>query len=348
MKTHMNKRAYLCRPATECVVALVLMAATVPSAFGIAITTADGTGGDATIKESAPDTNYDRDFLEVRHNKYWSRKAYLRWDTSVLNSTSVTNASMSVMAALVQAVPVDMDVYGLNDGNAGESWSESTITWNNAPGNDTSGNDLLFGQVTFLGTLTAPIGTVEGDILSFSSPDLANFINADTDGQVTLILVNNSFANIQDDYSVQLMRKENTDTYSGTGLSYAPTLDLDLDLILGDFNGDNDVNIIDYNIMKAHWLSTGNPLNQNGEVTGDGVVDIADFLEFRENLFSGSASLLSNAIPEPGAGTAGGGDSRRHAVSSAWRNRRLIPSATVGHSLKMRGVVDAIRFGPIL
>ena len=189
------------------------------------ITTADGTGGDALVKQDAPTTNYDQDYLEVRHNKYYSRHTYLRWDLSTLSGTA-TDASMKVMVAFAQSIPVDMAVYGLNDGNAGESWTESTITWNNAPGNDTAVHDLLAGEVTLLGTLSAPVGTVAGDILTFSTPDLVNFINADTDDQVTIILVNDSFTGGSADYSAQLMRKESTDTLPSTGLSYAPTLEI--------------------------------------------------------------------------------------------------------------------------
>ena len=76
----------------------------------------------------------------------------------------------------------------------------------------------------------------------------------------------------------------------------------------GDFNGDGNVTTADFDIMKANWKSSGNDLNINGELTGpggvpDGIVDIYDFKEFKENLFVGpaSASALASAVPEPGA-----------------------------------------------
>ena len=77
---------------------------------------------------------------------------------------------------------------------------------------------------------------------------------------------------------------------------------------IGDFNGDGNVTIADFNIMKANWRSTDNILNKNGELTGpggvhDGIVDILDFQEFKEHLFPGGASAfasaLASAVPEP-------------------------------------------------
>jgi len=69
--------------------------------------------------------------------------------------------------------------------------------------------------------------------------------------------------------------------------------------VLGDFSGDGLVNTVDYDIMRANWLSTGNELNVNGEVTGDGIVDLADFREFKNSLFVGPLSASLSQIPEP-------------------------------------------------
>ena len=72
---------------------------------------------------------------------------------------------------------------------------------------------------------------------------------------------------------------------------------------LGDFNKDGNVTTADYDIMKSNWLTdnngTGWALNENGEVTGDGLVFLEDFALFKETLFMGPASALGSAIPEP-------------------------------------------------
>ena len=60
--------------------------------------------------------------------------------------------------------------------------------------------------------------------------------------------------------------------------------------LLGDFDNDGEVTLTDYGIMRAHWLSTDNLLNENGEVTGDGVVNLDDFNEFKRNLFVASGA----------------------------------------------------------
>jgi len=199
-------------------------------AFGAAITTGDGGGADAWISSAHGNSSFDPQcadcFLETRHTKWGSRHTYLRWDLSELSGV-VTNANMKIMVGFAQTstVDVNMAVWGLNDGHAGEGWGESTTTWNNAPGNDTTTHSLIASQVTQLGTLTASSGIAAGDILAFSSAALDSFINADTDDQVTLILTNLDDPSLET--SVQLMEKETPDTIvPSTGLTYAPTLDL--------------------------------------------------------------------------------------------------------------------------
>jgi len=208
----------------KCMVVVAGLVVAAPALGTTIITTADGSGGDADIRDTAPNTNYDQPYMEVRHNKFAIRHGYLRWDLSSLSGTA-TSVEMSIMVAFAQNVPANVDIYGLNDGNPGEGWTENTITWNNAPGNDTSGNDPLPAEVTYLGTMTAGVGTAAGNILTFSNAALTNLINADTDNQVTLILVNPDPTG--DDTSVQFMRKEDTDTLPSTGLTYAATLTIE-------------------------------------------------------------------------------------------------------------------------
>lgn len=67
---------------------------------------------------------------------------------------------------------------------------------------------------------------------------------------------------------------------------------------LGDFNQDTKVDSIDFGIMKSNWLTTGHDLNENGEVTGDGLVSLKDFALFKDQLYTGPLSALG-IVPEP-------------------------------------------------
>ena len=70
---------------------------------------------------------------------------------------------------------------------------------------------------------------------------------------------------------------------------------------LGDFDENGSVGLEDFVIMKNNWASIGNLFNTNGEVTGDGVVTVADYALFKNQLFPGGAEAFALAIatPEP-------------------------------------------------
>ena len=69
----------------------------------------------------------------------------------------------------------------------------------------------------------------------------------------------------------------------------------------GDFNGDGNVTTADYDILKANWLSAVSPY-ADGDVTGDGIVNLYDFAKFKNELFPGGAAAFAAAtgLPEPG------------------------------------------------
>jgi hypothetical protein len=77
----------------------------------------------------------------------------------------------------------------LNDGDAGESWSESGITWNNAPANVTaSGSGLDPARVTYLGSMVTQGRLEAGAPVSLASAALDAFLRADTDGKVSFVI----------------------------------------------------------------------------------------------------------------------------------------------------------------
>lgn len=124
-----------------------------------------------------------------------TRKGYVRFDTSSISST-VTAASFDLVVSLIDAGIGDNDqvlnVYGLTD-ETQDGWDPGTLSWNTAPGNDTASKfeadpteTTLLGTITldFNGDKAAPVGTV----VSLNETSLVNFLNADTNGQVTFII----------------------------------------------------------------------------------------------------------------------------------------------------------------
>ena len=88
-----------------------------------------------------------------------------------------------------------LQLYGLNDGTAGEDWDENTITYDNAPTIPGDGNaatqDLDTTNLTLLATFH-----VEGSGVSTHwNPAILSFLQADTDGRVTFVLYQNEDGN---------------------------------------------------------------------------------------------------------------------------------------------------------
>ena len=123
------------------------------------------------------------------------RKSYIRFDLTGQDINSTPNASLqfAVSSAWIDATP--LQVYGLKNADAGESWSESTITWNNAPANTTSSGDgLVSSRVTLLGTLAVTGSQPLGQMLELRSAALDTFLLGDADDKVTFIVTRASTA----------------------------------------------------------------------------------------------------------------------------------------------------------
>lgn len=154
-----------------------------------------------------------------------TRKGYLRFDVSgVPNRILDAQLQLEVTLNNNGGSPLDptpkeyvVNVFGLNDG-VNDAWVETNsqqnvsgptppnpLTWENAPGNNTANNDLIAGDVTLLGQFVVPAINPDQSndpvIVSFSNfqsdtPDgFADFLNADQDGLVTLILTREGGSN---------------------------------------------------------------------------------------------------------------------------------------------------------
>jgi len=78
-------------------------------------------------------------------------------------------------------------VFGLTDESL-DHWDEETIRWNNAPANRPGGLDLDETRVVRLGTFEIVQGELSGT-RSIEGSALAEFLNRDTNGMATFIVV---------------------------------------------------------------------------------------------------------------------------------------------------------------
>ncbi|MFM2170855.1 MAG: hypothetical protein RI957_1084 [Verrucomicrobiota bacterium] len=146
---------------------------------GASASTNFGTATQLVVKSATTTDNY--------------RKAYIRFDLTGQDPQSTPNAALQFVVASAWDDATPWQVYGLKNADAGESWVESSITWNNAPANTTTtGDGLVSSRVTLLGTLAVTGTQPLGQVLELRSAALDAFLLADTDNRVTFIVTRNS------------------------------------------------------------------------------------------------------------------------------------------------------------
>lgn len=67
--------------------------------------------------------------------------------------------------------------------------------------------------------------------------------------------------------------------------------------VVGDFNGDGEVNFSDFTILSSNFRNTGTKIG-DGDANRDGTVDLRDFVIFRDAFQSGAGEPVA-AVPEP-------------------------------------------------
>ena len=106
----------------------------------------------------------------------YNRKSYLKFNFSSLNALSVSNAKLKLYVYTADPGP-DRSI--LVYGNINEGWSESTITWKNAP--DQAGDTLI--------TSSPATGTPVGTWIEF---DVTSYINSQMSDKVVSLQLKNS------------------------------------------------------------------------------------------------------------------------------------------------------------
>lgn len=114
------------------------------------------------------------------------RKSWLKFDLTGQNVDFSQSGTVTLTLAGDSSSDTSFKIalYALDDvGATAPTWTESTITWNNAPGNDTGGtgiNDLEPGETTFISeTATISNNTAAGTQYQFVIPDLSVFLQSD-------------------------------------------------------------------------------------------------------------------------------------------------------------------------
>jgi hypothetical protein len=160
-----------------------------------AVRTWEGRGADATVRLGlADDFGAAKDLIVdvARGKDSPEARSYFRFDLSrsKVPKGKFTQAVLAVTMTKDSAKePRNLRVWGVIEGKDGGEWKESGemhITWETVPGN----NDMAASK--FLGTMefdnTGGVGNAKPDALRFASPELDDFIRADTDGLLTLYL----------------------------------------------------------------------------------------------------------------------------------------------------------------
>ncbi|MEM6392927.1 MAG: DNRLRE domain-containing protein [Planctomycetota bacterium] len=139
----------------------------------------------------------------------FARKTYIRFDLSTITA-AVTDAELSIDFSFSNTATggLPINIYGINDGVTGEdTWSEATLTWNNAPSNLTSGSTsavasgVIASETTLLGSYTPTGAEISGaqnpNTVNFTldSAALLDLVQNDTNDAITLIITGNSGSN---------------------------------------------------------------------------------------------------------------------------------------------------------
>jgi ferric-dicitrate binding protein FerR (iron transport regulator) len=163
----------------------------------IQISTATGRGRDTYVQPPAPPKDVPKAVLLVKSTtpdvNAYNRKAYIGLDLTPVSGLQIVEAQFSLALAptgmgFASEVPdATFAVYGLIDESLDE-WIDRTILWDNAPANRPGGAALDPAKVVLLGRFEVAQGILSGT-REISGPPLVDFLNHDTNGLASLILV---------------------------------------------------------------------------------------------------------------------------------------------------------------
>lgn len=155
----------------------------------------EGKGAAALSPSGAPGENPGRWILQGHEKALQRRDLYLRFDPGVLDAGSVEKATLQFNLAEPVKKPVRLQFYVLSSRfvsqgrEAGLDWKESDMALGRAPGRSADDGEYRLGDaaVIYLGEKTFENGETS-PLLSFSSGELARYVQASMGKGVTLIV----------------------------------------------------------------------------------------------------------------------------------------------------------------
>ncbi len=341
------KKGILAAVSVSALTSTLFMGASAQAAV-VEVGTEVGTGADAALYND--DGIVGQAFADTSNLSIYSMDIRLLTDGSLterfragiirLDLSSITEDFGNLLSAGIKIQNAsqqrEMLIYGLNDGDAGESWDEGTITWNTAPGLTPNPNyDPILttdGQVdtahwTELGYWT-PMGPGSGgtttefsttylstenpagwtdEVAGFAdeygevdpnmSDNLVNFLQADADGQVSLLFMISERLGPANGGSVGIRTKEWV--IANSGLT-TPSIVMEFgdSSIEGDLNGDGFVGLDDLDIILGAWNQNVPPADPAADPSGDGFVGLDD-LDVVLNNWNAGTPPTASIVPEP-------------------------------------------------
>lgn len=266
---------------------------------------------------------------------------FIKFDTGTLAKSSIENAILQVYGENTGTdAAVITHVYGIADDN----WSESTITWNNAPNlKDSLGtavDDISENFIDDVGNTAHILGHFTGIAASRTlSLDVSDFVRENPDRQVTFLIareVRFDGENVDDALaSLRLASKER-----GTDPGPQLLLMLDSTALPGDYDRNGAVDINDYNVWRQNYGTT----NSTADGNGDGIVDAADYTIWRTNVGMSLPGIAAGfardmvAVPEP---TIGAAALIVAAIAAQLRCGRVRPVCAPLAAFTVRGTISA-------
>lgn len=141
-----------------------------------------------------PDSVLGETRLKTRNNATDGNKSWLQFNLNSVYAANpglkghIATAKLTFTGAADHGAGKGYIINGLKDSASLEGWSSSTITWNNAPGNNTANCTDLNTSLVSTGLATGTVAGAAGSTTYVDSAAMVTFLNTDSDGLVTFIM----------------------------------------------------------------------------------------------------------------------------------------------------------------